>query len=241
VSKRAVKGHLFSDWRDLGREYAIIVLGVLTALLMQQAAESVEWKQKVQAAINDMDQELSNGDGPQAYVRLAIHQCLADRLRALRGLVDEKDRMTVRRAIAGIELPLRTYESSARSAANSADISAHMPTDRMYEYRIVYALMPELDDVHRKELDDLAQLRALPGSGGPLDQGEKRAALSAIENLMLDNDRMKRASAFTLRHMRELGIGINRAQVDRNFADVSVYRGCLTREIRPMIGLSPPT
>lgn len=241
MSRRAGKRHLFSDWRDFWREYAIIVLGVLTALFAQQAVQSFDWKQKVDAALDDMDQELSNGNGPQAYVRLAIRQCLADRLRSLRQLIEADDRAAVRRAIARIDLPLRTYNSFAREAANSADIAAHMPAGRMFEYRIVYSLMPELDALHRKELDDLAQLRSLPGSGGPLDQEEKRAILAATENLMLDNDRVARASSFTLRHMRDLGIGISPVQVERNLADVPVYGDCLTRDIKPLIDLSPPT
>ena len=241
MKKRADQRHLFSDWRDFGREYVIVVLGVLTALFAQQAAQSLDWRQKVEAALADMDQELSNGDGPEAYVRLAIYQCLDSRLRQVRQATEAGNRAAVRSAIAGIDLPLRTYNSFAREAANSADIAAHMPARRMFEYRVVYSLMPELDELHRKELADLAQLRSLPGTGGPLDQEEKRAILAATENLILDNNRVKRASSFTLRHMRDLGIGINRAQLRFNFADVPVYNDCLAREIKPMIDLSPPT
>lgn len=241
MTKRADRRHLFSDWRDFAREYAIIVLGVLTALFAQQAVQSLDWRQKVHAALGDMDQELSNGDGPQAYVRLAIYQCLDTRLRNVRSLVEAEGRPAVLRAIAGIDLPLRTYNSFAREAANSADIAAHMPAGRMFEYRIVYSLMPELDAIHRKELDDLAQLRSLPRTGGPLSQEEKRAILAASENLILDNNRVKRAAAFTLRHMRDLGVGINRDQLRHNLADVPVYDDCLTRDIKPMIDLSPPT
>lgn len=241
MRKRAEQRHLFSDWRDFGREYVIVVLGVLTALFAQQAAESFDWKQKVKAALADMDQELSNGDGPEAYVRLAIYQCLNARLRQVREATEAGNRAAVRSAIAGIDLPLRTYNSFAREAANSADIAAHMPARRMFEYRVVYSLMPELDELHRKEMADLGELRSLPGTGGPLDQEEKRAVLGATENLILDNNRVRRASSFTLRHMRDLGIGINRAQLRNNLADVPVYDGCLTREIKPMIDVSPPT
>ena len=241
MTKRADKRHLFSDWRDFGREYVIVVLGVLTALFAQQAVQSFDWKQKVQAALDDMDQELSNGDGPQAYVRLAISQCLDDRLKGVRQAIQSGDRTAIRRAIDGIDLPLRTYNSFAREAANSADIAAHMPANRMFEYRIVYSLMPELDGLHRKELEDLAQLRSLPATGGPLEQEEKRSILEATENLMLDNARVKRGASFTLRHMRDLGVGINRAQLQHNFADVPVYNGCLTRDIKPLIDVTPPT
>lgn len=163
------------------------------------------------------------------------------RLRQVREATEVGERAAVRRAIAGIDLPLRTYNSFARDAANSADIAAHMPARRMFEYRVVYSLMPELDELHRKELVDLAQLRSLPGTGGPLSQEEKRSVLGATENLILDNDRVRRASSFTLRHMRDLGIGITWTQLRNNLADVPVYDGCLTREIKPMIDVSPPT
>lgn len=233
------KTRLFGDWRQFTREFLIVVLGVLTALLTQQAVETLDWRQKVQSAISDMDQEMSTGNGPQGFVRLSIHQCLADRLHRLRSLVEAGDRAAAAQAIGEIQLPLRNYNASAREAANSADITAHMPGGRMYDYRILYALTPELDKIHRKELDDLAQLRSLPMTGGTLNLDEKRSILAAIENLLMDNGRMKRGSVFTLRRMRELGIGLNRPQLERNLADLPVYRDCLTRDIRPMLRFSP--
>jgi hypothetical protein len=72
VRKRGERRHLFTDWRELAREYVIVVLGVLTALIAQEWVQSIEWQDKVSAAVSDMDQELSNGDGPQALVRLAM-------------------------------------------------------------------------------------------------------------------------------------------------------------------------
>ena len=230
---------LFADWRDFTREYVIVVLGVLTALLAQSAVEELSWRQKVRAAIQDMDQELSTGNGPQASVRLSIHQCLTDRLRRLRTVVGKGDRAAANALIDTIQLPLRNYNSQAREAANSADITAHMPADRKYDYRIVYALTPELDSIHRKELEDLASLRALPTTGGPIQQDEKRAMLAAIENLLLDNDRMKRGASFTLRRMRDLGIGLDRQQLQRNFADLPTYQGCLTHDIGSMLKFIP--
>ncbi|MES2121108.1 MAG: hypothetical protein V4513_11125 [Pseudomonadota bacterium] len=239
MTKMAERPRLFADWRDFGREYIIVVLGVLTALLAQSAVEEFSWRQKVSAAISDMDQEVSTGNGPQAYARLSIYQCAADRLQRLRALAEGGDRKEVIQAIAAIQLPLRNYNSSARDAANSADITAHMPADRKYDYRILYALTPELDAIHRKELEDLAVLRSLPASGGPLDLSEKRLVLGAAENLALDNDRVKRASVFTLRRMREIGIRLDKDQLRRNFADLPAYRNCLNREIGPMLKFQP--
>lgn len=230
---------LFADWRDFTREYVIVVLGVLTALLAQSAVEELSWRQKVRAAVQDMDQELSTGNGPQASVRLSIHQCLADRLRRLRTVVEKGDRAAANALIDTIQLPLRNYNSQAREAANSADITAHVPEDRKYDYRIVYALTAEMDSIHRKELEDLASLRSLPATGGPIGQDEKHFLLAAIENLLLDNDRMKRAAIFTLRRVRIIGIGLDRQQVQRNFDDLPTYERCLTRDIGPMLRFTP--
>lgn len=230
---------LFGDWREFFREFLIIVLGVLAALFAQSAVEALSWRQKVRAAIQDMDQELSTGNGPQAFVRLSVHQCLADRLRGLRALIESGNRAAAIEAINGVQLPVRNYNNGAREAANSADITAHMPTDGKYGYRIVYALIPEMDSIHRKELDDLASLRSLPATGGVIGADEKRAMLAAIENLRIDNDRLKRASIFTLRRMGDIGIGLDKTQVQRNFADLPAYRDCQTREIGPMLKFIP--
>lgn len=233
------RARLFDDWRDFGREYLIVVLGVLTALLAQSAVEEWSWREKVRAAIQDMDQELSTGNGPQSYVRLSIHQCLSDRLHRLRTLVEQGDRAAVNEVIETIQLPLRNYNSQAREAANSADITAHMPTDRKYDYRIAYALTPELDAIHRKELEDLASLRSLSTTGGPLQQDERRAMLVAIENLSLDNDRIKRGARFTLIRMRTIGIGLDKSQLQRNFADLPAYDACRTRDLGPLLKFTP--
>lgn len=230
---------IFGDWRELIREFTIIVLGVLTALFAQQAVESLNWRQKVNSAIADMDQEMSSGNGPQSYVRLSIHQCLAGRLQNLRSLTEAGDRTAVSRAIDAIQLPLRNYNSRAREAANAADITAHMPANRKYDYRILYALTPEMDSIHRKELEDLASLRSLPTTGGSLNQDEKRVVLGAVENLLIDNDRIKRAAIFTLGRTQDLGIKLDKPQVQRNFADVPTYQNCLTRDVGSMLTLAP--
>lgn len=239
MTRRKRPARLFADWRDFTREYVIVVLGVLTALLAQSGVEALSWREKVGAAIQDMDQELGTGNGPQAFVRLTIHQCLADRLSRLRPLVESGDRAAVISATDSVQLPLRNYNEGAREAANSADITAHMPADRKYGYRIVYALTPEMDSLHNKELEDLAKLRSLPRSGGPLSVQEKQETLAAIENLQIDNDRFKRASVFTLRRMRDIGIGLDKLQVQRNFADLPAYRNCLTRDVGPMLKFVP--
>lgn len=230
---------LFGDWRDFLREFVIIVLGVLTALVAQSAAEDFAWREKVHAATDDMRQELGAGDAPQNYVRLMMSKCLNDRLATVKEAVEAGDRTTSRGLVQGLWLPLGTYDNYAWENAVSSEISTHIPQREKYEFRIVYVMIPELDAVRAKMLGELATLRSIPRDGGPLSQPEKQIALEAIANLEIDNHRMERASSFVLRHMRNLGIGMDRDQLRRRIGETKMhYAGCLTTDgdvIRSMI------
>ena len=228
MSKRAEKRHLFSDWRDFAREYAIIVLGVLTALFAQQAAQAFEWHQKVDAAIADMDNELTRGNGPQAYVRLAMHDCVASQLDDLRGTIEHGDRAQARKLIEAFWLPKRTWDSLARESATASDVASHMPHDRMFQYRIAYETVPDLQRLADKELADLGNIRALPATGGAIETPEKIAALQAIESLKVDNDTTVRESTFMLSHMQLMHLALDRDFVRRNMQEPRQHLGdCL--------------
>lgn len=230
---------LFGDWRDFGREYAIIVLGVLTAFLAQSVAEGLSWRQKVHAATDDMRQELGAGDAPQNYLRLMMNQCFIDRLEAVKQAVEIGDRATSRRLVQTLWLPVGTFDNYAWENAVSSEISSHIPQRDKYEFRIAYVMVPEMDAVRANMLGEMASLRSIPRDGGPLSQTEKQIALQAIANLDIGNHRMARASAFALRHMKKLGIGIDREQLRRRIAEAEMhYAGCLTTDgniLRSMI------
>ena len=220
---------LFGDWRDFGREYAIIVLGVLTALFAQQAVQSIEWHEKVDAAIPDMDNELARGNGPQAYARLAIHDCVAARLDEMRAALDHGDRAQSRKLIESFWLPMRTWDSLARESATASDIASHMPHDRMFQYRIAYEMIPDLQRLADKEVADLGNLRALPAAGGKIEIAERMAALHAIESLKLDNDVTARESTFLLSRLKLMRLALKPNFVARNMADPRThFGGCLT-------------
>lgn len=206
------KPKLIQNWRELLKEWGIIVLGVLTALLAEQAVQSINWNHKVDAAVADMDNELGSGDGPQAYARLAIHDCVAARLNRLRSAVEQGDRAQSIALIEKIWLPQRTYDSLAREAATASDVASHMPHQRMLQYRITYEVVPDMDHLADRELVDLSRLRALPQSGGTLETLEKLSATAAIEALRVDNDAISREARFVLQHMR-----LNKLKLDRAF------------------------
>lgn len=232
------KPKLFHNWREFLKEYGIIVIGVLTALIAEQAAQSIEWRQKVNAAIADMDNELSFGDGPQAYVRVSIHDCVATRLSAIRGSIESGERAKAHDLIAGFWVPNRTWDSLAREAATASDISAHMPHDRMLQYRVTYEMVPDMERLAEKELADVGHLRALPATGGPFDTQEKLAGLDAVEALAVDNDTFARESRFLLLHLRMMRIPVDPAFLKRDGGEARARLGsCMTT---PDIPLASP-
>ncbi len=230
---------LFGDWRDFLREFLIIVLGVLTALLAQSVVEDLSWRQKVHAATDDMRQELGSGNGPQNYVRLMMTQCFNDRLAAVKQAIKAGDRPASLKSAKTLWLPVGTYDNYAWQNAVSSEISTHIPQRQKYEFRIAYVLVPELDSVRARMLGELATLRSIPDDGGSLSEVEKQIALEAIANLEIDSHRMERASSITLRLMKNLGIGINRDQLHRRITEANMhYAGCLTTDgnrLRAMI------
>ncbi len=217
------------SWRELGKEIGIIVVGVLIALAAEQSVQSIEWRHKVDAALDDMDNELSAGDGPQAYARLAVHDCVAKHLAGLRASIEKGDRSGSRRLIDQFWLPSRTWDSLAREGATAADVATHMPHERMLQYRIAYEMIPDMQRLAEKELVDLGHLRALPVSGGTLSTEEKLPEIDAIEALKIDNDTFARESRFVLARIKKMNIRLDRNFVERDFGEARGHYGdCIT-------------
>jgi hypothetical protein len=221
-------------WRAFAGEVGVIVLGVLIALGAQQLAENLAWRQKVDAALADMNNELGSGDGPQAYERLALHGCVAAHLTNARAAIEKGNRSESRKLIDQFWLPNRTWDSLARDAANTADVAAHMPHEQMLRYRIAYEMVPAMQRLAEKELADLGRFRALPASGGQLTSEEKLSEIGAIEALKLDNDTFARESRFLLLRMKMMQLRLSKHFVERRVrAAKGHYGACVST---PQIG-----
>jgi len=221
-------------WRAFAGEVGVIVLGVLIALGAQQVAENWDWRQKVDAAVGDMNNELGSGDGPEAYERLVLHDCVGAHLDGLRAAVEQGDRSQSRELIDQFWLPNRTWDSLARDAANTADVAAHMPHERMLQYRIAYEMVPDMQRLAEKELVDLGHLRALPANGDQLTSDEKLSEIAAIEALKLDNDTLARESRFLLLRMKMMDLRLSKHIVEHHVRAARGHYGeCITA---PKIG-----
>ena len=232
MTKRAAKQ--WFDWRESGRELVIVVLGVLIALLAQQLAQDWEWRQKVRAAEAAMQRELFFDDGPQVYGRAVVHPCLQQRLAAIRTAVDsDKNREELIGLIAGVQVDFTSYDDLAIQSAFASDVAAHMPQDRLNAYIQAYQMIPTMDRTNAFEAGDLARLRSLPKTGGPLTQDEKSRVLEAVDALRTRDRVMFIAARWTLPTMRKLGgqLDPDRKQRFTNFA--RHYYGTCIKDLPP--------
>src|SRR4051812_31867782 len=76
------------NWREFLKEYAIIVIGVLTALAAEQAVEWLHWQNEVTAARASLRAEMS---GITNYYgqRVAIAACVNKKLDSVGAMIAE--------------------------------------------------------------------------------------------------------------------------------------------------------
>lgn len=213
------------DWRNDARELAIVVVGVLIALLAQQVVQGWEWKDRVAAAERAMRREMLWDNGPQLYQRAVMHPCAVVRLDAIRaGAEAGKPRSDIVALIASYWAPYFSYDSVARDAANTSDVASHMPAKTMDLYAIIYTQMPPMTRTSEREVSDLAQLRSLSRSGGALSPAERDKVLSAVEALRSDDNLMWLVAGWTMPKLREIG-PLDRGRVREMLIDARDHYG----------------
>ena len=161
------------DWRDDARELAIVVGGVLIALLAQQVVQNWEWNQKVAAAETSMKRELLWDDGPQIYQRAMMHPCLTQRLDQIRSAIEaHAPRDQIFALTDSYQVHQLTYDVVALQAAMTSDVSSHIRQDMLEHYMMPYAVMPDLGHTAAAEQEHIARLHALSRTGGRLSDAE---------------------------------------------------------------------
>jgi len=204
MAKRPAKP--WFDWRENARELAIVIFGVLIALLAQQAVDDWGWKQRVKAAETAIRRELLFDDGPEVYQRVAVHPCAQERLQGIRAAIEaDRSRAEVGRLVDGYKVVFVTYDTIAYDGANASQVSTRMTQDELELYTVPYTMLPQMDALNRQEAIDLARLRGFKRAGGPLTQAEESQILSAAEALRNGDNSIYTAAMFALPAIRRIG------------------------------------
>src|ERR1700730_1204283 len=74
-------------WKSFFIHIATIVIGLLIAVGLEQAVETIHWHNQVRAARDVLRQELLEADGFYEF-RVAVNECVAQRLSKLNDIVE---------------------------------------------------------------------------------------------------------------------------------------------------------
>lgn len=171
-------------FREFLKEYLIIVLGVLTALGLEQFVDGLHWRHKVDQAERNMrvEVELDRTDAAQYAVLAACTDAYLDRVRDDLLRHDQADLGRLYQL--GEPFITEPWTATAWEAAVASQIGDHMATDRFLNYAEAFRRADLMKDVQFRLRDHFVAAMVgrfnLPGGQGQADQ------LTATEHLRRD-------------------------------------------------------
>ena len=216
-------------WRAFAGEVGVIVLGVLIALGVQQLADAWQWREKVSRAENSMRIELAEDNGPQAYGRILIGNCLDQQITRIRTQAGNVPTDQLRQWIADYSPPFRTWDSEAWKAVVASDVGSHMGSDRLVAWSAPYRFMPQLSDRDERQAELVMQMRAtLPPSGEP-SPADLQSLRQTAGQLQLINGRFVRSAQLLLKRIGVVGATVP-LPIQRELTAEArkIYGGCVT-------------
>ena len=174
------------SWREFFKEYAIIVLGVLTALALEQGVESIRERRLAREAQEAIEQEIQADIGRTAY-RLSQQACIEKRLDEIEGLLGNWRSDNAFPAGLHIGFPGGVGLVYERWEANLASgrFNEESAKDQS-EQAGLYSLIKILDGLQLQEIDDWAQLRTLEFGSRALSPASKPMIAGALANARAD-------------------------------------------------------
>lgn len=186
------------EWRALAREYVVIVVGVLTALVVDQAADDWNWHERKLASLQAMKADMAGDVGVQLYWRASIEHCLDERLAQLAGAVVEGNPDRIAAASARIAYPNRGYSAEAFESAVATGLADHFETDRWSALRSLFGAVRNLDARASAERPLIASIRAYDPALGPPDPVTRRDLLKSIAQLRELNQNLNQSGRWIL-------------------------------------------
>jgi len=172
-------------WREFLKEYATIVLGVLTAIGAEQAVESLHWHERMQTAQENLREDLRQASAPaQSTVLLtACGDAMLDGLaRALLKPGDDwRPPFVIHAGSRSVVFVAPTYMLSTESWRNAqADGTAnHFPGHTQALYATVYDRLAQLQAANNAAQAEIAELDSL-AAPRPIDPQSRNNYLRLV-------------------------------------------------------------
>jgi len=174
------------SWREFFKEYAIIVLGVLTALALEQLVESMHERQLAHAAAAAIQQEMHENIDRVAY-RLTQQACIEKRLdeiQALLGHWQGDDTFPAGMHIGfpgGVALVYERWDANLASGRFNQESA-----EEQSRQAGLYSLIKLLSNLEFREIDEWSQLRTLEMGSRALSPAAKPMIAAALGNARSD-------------------------------------------------------
>jgi hypothetical protein len=168
------------SWREAAGEIAMIVAGILIALSLEQAVESLHWRHQVEGANLALGRELAETIG-QSRERERVSDCVDRRLDDLAAMVDASASSGRLPPIGPIGMPpSRTWSTGVWQSTLSGQTAEHMSKDRRNTFSVLYGYSSLLSTTNAREMDTWTRLYAMVGPGRAIEPAEAVSLRDAI-------------------------------------------------------------
>jgi len=145
------------SWEDFLKEVGTIVIGVLIALVADQAVDAWNWHKEVAIVEDSLDDELADSLFA-AEERIKITECQHRTLDALDDLADKShDTLVLRNTPVSRN---RVWGSAAWDAAVASGTIAHMPHDTRNSYAELFSFVRVFRDMNLRQQELWASINA---------------------------------------------------------------------------------
>jgi hypothetical protein len=114
-----------------------------------------------------MQSELTQDDGPQAFVRLAIAPCLDSAIGQVEAAADSAPGPKLRELANGYQPPFRTWDAQGWAAVLQSDVGSHMQPGKLVEWSAPYLLISNMTAWNQRESELVIDLRETVPPGAP--------------------------------------------------------------------------
>jgi hypothetical protein len=149
------------NWREFLKEYAIIVLGVVTALTGEQMVEKLRDHVRSEEARANIRNEIS-GDLTSIQVRAATEKCVSKRLDEVDGLIRQATLGKPAQDVTWIGRPpiFTMPDGGYRSETQAGHVNL-LPSTEQTSYAIIYAALAQYYQAEEAEQKAWADFRVL--------------------------------------------------------------------------------
>jgi hypothetical protein len=201
-----------NGWQAVGWELAIVTLGILIALGVQQWADQREWRAKARTATTALEEEV------------AFHYFYASEWRAIEPCaIAQIDRLKQRLLASGdrldpapihsepgyaffvIRMPLREFEDSVWQSTIAEGVSSHLAPAMRRELNGHYARVRSMNELSAKNAADAQQLLSL-SEPLPLDPIVRFNLLQKLNELRGRVEHMSFVSSLMIDYIRKAGL-----------------------------------